>query len=244
MLRIKLLLIILLSVNFCFAQKSYYKDPDGKIMDSIAYVAFKEEKIEKLKAISNKVVINDNFKLSHKNSDSVVYTFHWDIRVGGAADQSKNFDPNNHINKEWPFPKLTTMNGDEIDIEKLKGKPTLINFWFTSCAPCIDEMPILNDLKDKYNESVNFVAVTFESKEKVIKFLKKNKYSFLQVAGAKKYIREDLKMNSFPLNVFLSKDGIVRFVVNGIPYVLNENKKLVMGDGTEFESKIQELLKM
>jgi thiol-disulfide isomerase/thioredoxin len=34
------------------------------------------------------------------------------------------------------------LNGKKISFTELNGKPTLINFWFTTCAPCIDEMPV------------------------------------------------------------------------------------------------------
>ena len=47
-----------------------------------------------------------------------------------------------------PFPAfdLPTLSGDRLDQNQLKGKPTVINFWFTRCAPCIDEIPVLNAL--------------------------------------------------------------------------------------------------
>ena len=54
--------------------------------------------------------------------------------------------------------------------DQLIGKPTMINFWFTRCAPCIDEMPVLNKIKEKYKDDFNFIAITYEKKEDVEKY--------------------------------------------------------------------------
>ena len=53
-------------------------------------------------------------------------------------------------NKEFPKFDLNTLMDKNFNSEQLKGKPTMINFWFTRCAPCIDEMPVLNKIKEKY----------------------------------------------------------------------------------------------
>ena len=239
---ISVLLFACTSVSF--GQKSYFKTNEGTIIDSVTYVKLRNQKIEKLKVIDKQVAIQDNLKENYRNSDSIVFTYHWDIRVGASSENAKSFHPDKYLRKELPFPIHQTLTGDNVDISSLKGKPTLINFWFTSCAPCIDEMPILNRLKDKYGDSVNFIAITFESKEKVSKFLKKYNYTFSQIAGAKQYIHKDLEMRSFPVNIFLDKNGVAQFIQNGIPYQLNEKKKLVMGDGKEFDQQIDTLLKM
>jgi hypothetical protein len=50
-------------------------------------------------------------------------------------------------------------------------------------------------------------------------------------------------MSSFPANIFLDKNGIVRKIENGIPYIVDENGKMRMGDGNEFLETLRELLK-
>jgi thiol-disulfide isomerase/thioredoxin len=61
-------------------------------------------------------------------------------------------------------------------LNSLKGKPTLIN-WFTNCAPCIEEIPVLNKIMNDNKDRFNFVAITFDDKEKVSKLLKR-KFDF------------------------------------------------------------------
>jgi peroxiredoxin len=38
---------------------------------------------------------------------------------------------------------FTTLTGEKISLHALRGKVVLINFWATSCAPCVHEMPRL-----------------------------------------------------------------------------------------------------
>jgi cytochrome c biogenesis protein CcmG/thiol:disulfide interchange protein DsbE len=55
-----------------------------------------------------------------------------------------------------------------------------------------------------------------------------------------------MSMTAFPVNIFLDKNGIVRKIESGIPYVIdnnkNKNKKMKMGDGNEFLTVLRELL--
>ena len=119
-------------------------------------------------------------------------------------------------NKELPSFSLKTLDGEIIDLEKLKGKPTMINFWFTKCVPCIKEMPLLNDIKKKYENHVNFVAITYEDRDSVNTFLKKYDFDFMHLINGKEYIKA-LGIKAFPTNLFLDKNGILKYVKGGIP---------------------------
>ena len=50
-------------------------------------------------------------------------------------------------NKEIPPFELKDIDGKFVKSEHLKGKPTIINFWFSTCEPCLLEIPALNELK-------------------------------------------------------------------------------------------------
>lgn len=54
------------------------------------------------------------------------------------------------INAIAPPFELTSITGDTVDLAELRGKPVIINFWATWCAPCKVEMPILQRLYSEY----------------------------------------------------------------------------------------------
>ena len=42
---------------------------------------------------------------------------------------------------------LTNMSGNQISLEQMQGKVVLVNFWASWCAPCIRELPSMQQLK-------------------------------------------------------------------------------------------------
>ena len=52
--------------------------------------------------------------------------------------------------KPAPAFTLTTLEGKKVSLSDYKGKPVLVNFWATWCAPCKLEMPWFEELRKKY----------------------------------------------------------------------------------------------
>lgn len=246
-LQYRLLTILSLSIcNSLFGQTKYIQTDAGKTIDSLEYVKLKTERVEKIKKAMPtqdiKVTIKDNFKEIRRTADSIIYTYKWDMKIGDAKEkETKSFEQEKYLDKVFQFPSLTALDGKKISIKDLKGKPTLINFWFTTCKPCIEEMPVLSKIKNILKDSANFIAVTYEPTQKTKLFLKKHKYNFIQIANAQTFI-DSMNMTSFPVNIFLDKDGIVRKIENGIPYIIDNKKQMKMGDEKEFLKILRELL--
>lgn len=49
-----------------------------------------------------------------------------------------------------PSVSLTTLQGEKLEMNALRGKVVLVNFWATSCTTCIKEMPALIETHHKY----------------------------------------------------------------------------------------------
>ena len=118
--------------------------------------------------------------------------------------------------KVLPSFKLKQINGSEFDSKSLIGKPTLINFWFTSCAPCLEEIPLLNQIKESHSQEVNFVAITFEDSDEITAFLDGNPFNFVQLVDAKDFIRI-LDVKTYPRTLITDKDLVIRFISKGKP---------------------------
>lgn len=104
-----------------------------------------------------------------------------------------------------------------IDIETSKGiwtsnqdsKITVINWWATSCIPCVEEIPGLNELVNKYSkEKVEFIAIVWD-KENLSKFLTKHPFNYEQGYGNKKI--SELFGNTFPRHIIVNKDKTIIF---------------------------------
>lgn len=59
-----------------------------------------------------------------------------------------------------PAVNLTDPHGKTLNLAALQGQPVLLNLWATWCAPCVLEMPMLDDLADGMKGRVRVVTVS------------------------------------------------------------------------------------
>lgn len=71
------------------------------------------------------------------------------------------------VGSELPNFTFTLPSGDKATREQLAGKILVIDFWATSCYPCLVGLPLLNDVYQKYrsNPNVVFMAVSVDRTE-------------------------------------------------------------------------------
>ena len=143
--------------------------------------------------------------------------------------------------KEFPLHNLTNLDGNKINLEDLKGKPTFIHFWFSRCAPCIDEVPTLRKLQELYKNEFNFVTITFDSRSEVRNFLNKYPLPYMHLINAKNFI-DRLNIQGYPTNIFLDKNGIVKYVTNNLPPLLFDKNNPLFEN--QYEIKLMEYLKL
>lgn len=66
--------------------------------------------------------------------------------------------------------QFTALDGREVDLAKLKGKVVLVDFWSTSCGPCIAELPGLKATYEKFHErGFEVIGISLDDKESVLK---------------------------------------------------------------------------
>lgn len=110
-----------------------------------------------------------------------------------------------------------------------EGKVTLIQIMGTWCPNCLDESRYLREQKNKYQENLEIVAVTFETQETLEEKIEKVKrykenlelnYTFVIGGKACKACAADLfpmlnSVISFPTLIFIDKKGNIRRIHTG-----------------------------
>ncbi|HYP25551.1 MAG TPA: cytochrome c biogenesis protein CcdA [Blastocatellia bacterium] len=119
-----------------------------------------------------------------------------------------------------PAVSLNLLEGGNLDMERLRGKVVLVDFWATWCVPCISEIPMFNRFASDYKASgFELVAISLdeEGAEVVKPFLKKHPMNYTQVIGDEK-VAEAFKVadSSLPVAFLIDKQGRIRFKHVGI----------------------------
>ena len=201
----KILLCSLLFAVGASAQTTYYKIGNGKPMSQAVYDGIKTR-------VSANGVVKEEFLKKETRQDSIIKTVKLSIKEGTLKS---SYALAKDIGKRFPIEKFKDSKGGPYAENALDGKPTFINFWFTRCKPCIEEIPSLNALKKKFGDKVNFIAITFDSRVLVDSFLKKQHIDFEHITDATPQLF-DLEVQVYPMNVLLDKDGKIVKVTGDI----------------------------
>ena len=105
------------------------------------------------------------------------------------------------------------MQGKTWTDQNTKGRPLVLNFWYTGCGPCIKEMPELNTWLDACPE-VNYLAVTWNTADEIRSIIERRGFRFVQIAGDKS-LWKMFGVQQTPMTVIIDKDGTVRKAVIG-----------------------------
>ena len=83
--------------------------------------------------------------------------------------------------KEAPEVRFATLKGEVVNMSDLRGRVVLVNFWATSCAPCVREMPQLVTTWKQY-EARGFdtiaVAMDYDPPNLVVDFARRFELPF------------------------------------------------------------------
>lgn len=136
-----------------------------------------------------------------------------------------------------PAPDFTLKNnaGENVRLEEQRGKVVMLNFWASWCGPCRKEMPLLDDMYERYNKAgfelygINVEQNTGDAK----KLLEELGTSFPILWDTDSKVSKLYEVNAMPTTIMIDKGGKIRYV----------NRGYKAGDEEKYREQVRELIR-
>ena len=127
--------------------------------------------------------------------------------------------------RQWPdgIPtpafNLVGLDGKQWDLQSLRGKVVVLNFWASWCGPCVDELPFLNDLATGSEAAAGkliVLGVNFkESAPAIQRFLSQHAFRYPIVVDKTGDHFKKWTNGVMPTTILIDRDGRPRWRVVG-----------------------------
>lgn len=145
------------------------------------------------------------------------------------------------LGKKLPDFSLPNLDGEIVSIESYYDRPLVLNFWFRSCKPCKEEMPRLNEIKESYEDRVNFVAICLDDMDELKGFFKYFQFDYEHFINGRE-IAAQLNIKVYPKNIVVKKGGEVSQILDALLKTTDENDVLMTGSGDDLIREIEKVL--
>ncbi|MDT0275584.1 TlpA family protein disulfide reductase [Blastococcus goldschmidtiae] len=100
--------------------------------------------------------------------------------------------------------------GPEISLDRLTGRPTLVNLWATWCLPCREEMPLLQEACARHGQDVRFLGIdTQDDPEAAAAFLSDLGIGYPHAVDADAELLRELGVRGLPVTLAIDEQGRV-----------------------------------
>lgn len=108
------------------------------------------------------------------------------------------------------------IDGAAFSASDFDGRVWLINFWATWCKPCVDEMPMLSELRSKeQGTGLEVVGIALDDADRARKFAKELSIAYPILVGKADVVLTGRRYGNstglLPFSVLIDADGIIRW---------------------------------
>ena len=111
---------------------------------------------------------------------------------------------------------LETLDGKMITLSELQGKPVIINFWATWCAPCRQETPHFQTFYERFEDEVVMLGINQrESLDQVNSFVDDFNMTYPVLLDADGTVYDKYQVFGLPTTWFVNPEGVLVSVAPG-----------------------------
>ncbi len=142
------------------------------------------------------------------------------VPANGEKAQTSTEAPEEPLKgKPAPGFTLVTLDGRKVSLSDYKGRPVLVNFWATWCAPCKLEMPWFEEFRSKYSAQgfeILGIAEDDAGKDEIAKAVKKINVSYPILLTDGKVAPAYGGVDYLPMSFYVDRKGLVEIQTSGL----------------------------
>jgi thiol-disulfide isomerase/thioredoxin len=132
----------------------------------------------------------------------------------GVAEPADGGESAKAVAPEFTLPDLA---GGDVSLSALRGRPVVIDFWATWCAPCERQVPVLNAFHDKHGDRIPVlgIAVDVDGATSVPPFVEQHELRYRVLLGDEG-LAQDYDAFGFPTLYVIRPDGTIHSAHVGV----------------------------
>jgi thiol-disulfide isomerase/thioredoxin len=109
-----------------------------------------------------------------------------------------------------PSVELIAAGEATVSTDDLLGKPLVVNFWYSACPPCANELKYFAAVHEQYGDRVRFVGVNaIDTVEEMTEFAAERGVAYELFQDPLAELQAGLRLTSFPTTLFVAADGSI-----------------------------------
>jgi cytochrome c biogenesis protein CcmG, thiol:disulfide interchange protein DsbE len=110
-----------------------------------------------------------------------------------------------------PAPNFTVIDGSHsVELSSYRGKVVVLNFWASWCAPCIEEIPSLNQLQRQMPQLAVLAVSVDQDPDAYHRFLATHRVDFTTIRDAEQHANALYGTYVFPDTYIIDRKGQIR----------------------------------
>ena len=129
-----------------------------------------------------------------------------------AVIQGVNLPVSASVGSSAPGFVLQDLEGSSFNLDEMRGKIVVLNFWATWCEPCKLEMPYFEQLHTAGRSDLEIWGVNFdEPSRQVENFVEEYNLSFPIVLDPGGVVQNLYRVRGYPTTYVVDQDGVIQF---------------------------------
>lgn len=131
-------------------------------------------------------------------------------------ERAEQADVHPMVGQKAPAFLASSTKGGVVDTRQFSGKVLVVDFWASWCKPCLEAMPMIQEVASSFDDSVELLVInTGQPRQEVREFLAEQKIELESLLDEQGKIADGFQADRIPQTTIVARDGTIVRVLEG-----------------------------